>query len=166
MSQALQILRCDRKWIHLLHMTPFHFVYIFTHRCTTVITSDLWLWFLLCLLLGKSWLRLGVATRSNHFEILWWHNQAEPSPEELAKWQRLLWEIRNWKILMQWGKLFPRAKALIIKPGQIIFSLLTNLTLVYTLHEINCPVRYFVREKFPYLCDFSQKSCCTPKYFF
>ena len=35
-----------------------------------------------------------------------------------------------------------------------------------TLYEMNCHVRYFVWEKFAYLCDYWQKSCCTTKNFF
>ena len=42
----------------------------------------------------KSWL--------GFFEILWWHNDIGSSPDELAKWQYLLGEISNWKIIMQY----------------------------------------------------------------
>ena len=34
-----------------------------------------------------------------------------------------------------------------------------------TLYNMNCHIRYFVREKFAYLCNFWQKSSCTSKKF-
>ena len=41
----------------------------------------------------KSW--LGV------FEILWWPNDMWPGPDELAKWQHLIWGISSRKIVKQ-----------------------------------------------------------------
>ena len=56
-------------------------------------------WFKKCLLLVKHWLWLSVTIRSSHdLDSLKYYDK-EPSPDELAKWQYLLGEIPNWKII-------------------------------------------------------------------
>ena len=64
------------------------------------LTLKVMTFFTQCLLLVKSWPVLVVATRSMTW-ILWniviWHNDIKPSPDEFAKWQHLLGGIPSWR---------------------------------------------------------------------
>ena len=66
-------------------------------------------------------------------------------------------QLTLWIISMWWWN-FPNMSI----TGYHNINLHCNLQMFRILYDINCRIRYFLREKFAYLCDFWQKLACTP----